>query len=69
MVTWTYQRLYMSVAYSNEFLRECTPEALKSRGLWDDFKDNYAQYRAEVKMIRAYCYVMLADLFANVPRH
>ncbi len=67
VVTWTYQRLYMSVAYSNEFLRECTPEALKSRGLWDDFKDNYAQYRAEVKMIRAYCYVMLADLFANVP--
>lgn len=67
VVTWTYQRLYMAIAYSNEFLRECTQEALESRGLWNDFKDNYQQYRAEVKMIRAYCYVMLADLFANVP--
>ena len=67
VVTWTYQRLYMAIAYSNEFLRECTQDALESRGLWNDFKDSYQQYRAEVKMIRAYCYVMLADLFANVP--
>ena len=24
VVTWTYQRLYMSIAYCNELLRECT---------------------------------------------
>ena len=67
VVTWTYLRLYMSIAYSNEFLRECTKDNLESRGLWNEFKDSYLQYRAEVRMIRAYCYVMLADLYANVP--
>lgn len=34
VVKWTYQRLYMGVAYCNEFLRECTPSKLRERGLW-----------------------------------
>ena len=67
VITWTYQRLYMAIAYCNEFLRECTPAKMQSRGVWDDLKDNYQAYRAEARLIRAYSYVMLCDLFANVP--
>ena len=29
VVTWTYQRLYMSIAYCNELLRECTEGKFK----------------------------------------
>lgn len=67
VVTWTYQRLYMTVAYCNEFLRECTADKLQSRGLWNELGGKYLNYRAEARLIRAYCYSMLCDLFANVP--
>lgn len=67
VVTWTYQRLYMAIAYCNEFLRECTQSKLEHRGLWNQMKDEYLQFRAEARLIRAYSYVMLCDLFANVP--
>lgn len=67
VITWTYQRLYMSVAYCNELLRECTEEKLKDRGVWDDLQNDYLYYRAEARFIRAYCYSMLCDLFGNVP--
>lgn len=67
VVKWTYQRLYMSIAYCNEFLRECTPEKLQSRGLWDELGPYCSQYRAEARMIRAYAYAQLVDFFANVP--
>lgn len=67
VITWTYQRLYMSIAYCNELLRECTEEKLKERGVWNDLQDDYEYYRAEARFIRAYCYSMLCDLFGNVP--
>lgn len=67
VVTWTYQRLYMSIAYCNEFLRECTEGKLQGRGLWEEMKDDYEAYRAEARFIRAYCYSMLCDLFGAVP--
>lgn len=67
VVTWTYQRLYMSIAYCNEFLRECTEVKLQGRGLWEEMKDDYEAYRAEARFIRAYCYSMLCDLFGAVP--
>ncbi len=67
VIKWTYQRLYMSIAYANEFLRECTPEKLQARGLWDQLGSKCNEYRAEVRMIRAYAYSQLVDLFANVP--
>lgn len=67
VVTWTYQRLYMSIAYCNEFLRECTEGKLQGRGLWEEMKDDYEAYRAEARFIRAYCYSMLCDLFGTVP--
>lgn len=67
VVTWTYQRLYMAVAYSNEFLRECTESKLRDRGVWDELKDKYLEYRAQARMIRAYSYMMLCNLFGDVP--
>lgn len=67
VVTWTYQRLYMAVAYSNEFLREFTQDKLEKRGLWGAFQNNYNEYRAQIKFIRAYAYMMLCNLYGNVP--
>lgn len=67
VVTWTYQRLYMAIAYCNELLRECTESNLQSRGLWDQLGGECASYRAEARFIRAYCYAMLCDLFGGVP--
>lgn len=67
VITWTYQRLYMTIAYTNEILRECTESKLQERGVWDALKDDYLHYRAEARFIRAYCYSMLCDLFGSVP--
>lgn len=67
VIKWTYQRLYMSIAYCNEFLRESTESKLNERGLYNEMKDEYLYYRAEASFIRAYCYAMLCDLFGNVP--
>lgn len=67
VITWTYQRLYMTIAYTNEILRECTESKLQERGVWDALKDDYLHYRAETRFIRAYCYSMLCDLFGSVP--
>ncbi len=67
VIKWTYQRLYMSIAYCNEFLRESTESKLNERGLYNEMKDEYLYYRAEATFIRAYCYSMLCDLFGSVP--
>lgn len=67
VVKWTYQRLYMAIAYCNEFLRECTESNLRARGLWDQLGANCNTYRAEARMIRAYCYAQLCDMFGAVP--
>ena len=67
VIRWTYQRLYMTIAYCNELLRECTEDKLKSRGLWNQLGDECASYRAEARFIRAYCYATLCDLFGAVP--
>ena len=67
VVTWTYQRLYMAIAYCNEFLRECTEDKLRARGLWEEMVADCEAYRAEARFIRAYCYAALCDMFGNVP--
>ena len=66
VIKWTYQRLYMSIAYCNEFLRECTESKLKERGLWEKLGDDYLAYRAEARFIRAYAYSQLCNYFGNV---
>jgi hypothetical protein len=67
VIKWTYQRLYMSIAYCDEMLRECTESKLRDRGLWNDMQNDYNFYRAEARFIRVYCYTMLCDLFGAVP--
>lgn len=67
VVTWTYQRLYMAIAYCNEFLRECNESKLKGYGVWDEMSGDYTYCRAEARFIRAYCYSMLCDLYGSVP--
>lgn len=67
VIKWTYQRLYMSVAYCNEFLRECTEDKLKQRGVWKELKDEWTFYRAEARFIRAYAYAQLCNFYGGVP--
>lgn len=67
VIKWTYQRLYMTIAYCNEMLRQCTTDKLQSRGLADSLGEECPCYRAEARFLRAYCYVTLCDLFGSVP--
>ena len=54
VITWTYQRLYMSIAYCNELCVNVR-KVLQSRGLWEEMKDDYMNYRAELVL-----YVLIA---------
>ncbi len=67
VIKWTWSRLYMTIAYCDEYLRQCTEENLKARGVWGDLQNDYLAQRAEVRFLRAYCYEMLCDLFGGVP--
>lgn len=67
IIKFTYYRLYMTINYCNELLRECTEDKLKSRGVYDDLKDEYEYYRAETRFIRAYCYSMICNLYGSAP--
>lgn len=67
VIRWTYQRLNMTIAYCNEFLRECTEEKLRSRGLYDQLGTDYVHMRAEARFLRAYCYATLCDFYGGVP--
>ncbi|MGX5687824.1 RagB/SusD family nutrient uptake outer membrane protein [Arcticibacter tournemirensis] len=62
-----YTRIYMNVAYANEFLRETTDSKLEERGVPADLKNQIKTYRAEVRALRALNYYCLMDLYANVP--
>ncbi|HMR84228.1 MAG TPA: RagB/SusD family nutrient uptake outer membrane protein [Niabella sp.] len=64
---YAYYRLYMSIAYCNEFLREATESKLQERGVYEELKNDIDAYRAEVRFIRAYCYSMLCDLYGSGP--
>ena len=67
MLTGCYQRLFMAGAYCNEFLRESTPDRIQGYGVWDAMQADYLTMRAEARLIRAYTYLMLCDLYGNVP--
>lgn len=67
IICYPYYRLYMTINYCNEFLRECTEGKLKDRGVYDALKDEYNYYRAEARFIRAYCYSMICDLYGSAP--
>lgn len=64
-----YTRLYLTLGYCNEFLRQTTAAKLQERGVAnaDEIKTNLADYRNEARFIRAYCYSVLGDLFGAIP--
>jgi hypothetical protein len=66
-VQFVYNRLYMTVAYSNEYLRETTDDKLIERGVNEDLVGRVRGYRNEVIALRALNYYYLLDLYANVP--
>ncbi len=67
VMSYPYYRLYMTISYCNEFLRESTEDKLKSRGLLNEMKDEYEYYRAEARFIRAYSYSVICDLYGSAP--
>lgn len=67
VVSYPYYRLYMSIGYCNEFLRESTEEKLRKRGVYEELKGELGYYQAEARFIRAYCYSMICDLYGAAP--
>ncbi len=59
-----FSRAMFSVALSNEFLRQSTPELLQSRGI---SSSEITTYRAEAKTLKALSYYHLMDLFGKAP--
>ena len=66
-VQFVYNRLYMTVAYCNEYLRETADDKLAERGIDEILSEQVRGYRAEVIALRALNYYYLLDLYANVP--
>ena len=63
----SYNRMMMTIAYCNEYLRNTTDEVIASRGVSADLKTKIQSYREQAKAIRAIKYFLLMDLYANVP--
>lgn len=66
-VSLNYTRIYLNIAYANEFLRETTDEKLEARGLGEGMKSRIEGFRNEARALRAMNYYFLMDLYANVP--
>ncbi len=62
-----YDRVFLNIAYCNEYLRETTIEKMDSRGMSQTLIDMVQIYREEVKLIRAMNYFFLIDFYGNVP--
>ncbi len=63
-----FSRTMAEVAFANEYLRQTTPEKLSGRGVTDATTlSNVATYRQEVRVLRAYAYYNLMDLFGKAP--
>lgn len=61
-----YSRTMAEVAIANDFLRQSTPEKLSSRGITDATDvATINDYRNEVKVLRAYAYYNMMDLFGK----
>ncbi len=63
-----FSRTMAEVALANEYLRQTTPEKLSGRGVTDtQLLADIEVYRNEVKVLRAYAYYNLMDLFGKAP--
>lgn len=65
--SFSYYRLYVVINYCNEFLIQSTEDNIRDRGLYEEMKDVYKEYRAEARFIRAFAYSLLCDLYGSVP--
>jgi len=63
-----FSRTMVEVALANDFLRQSTPEKLASRGITgtSDLAD-IELYRNEVRVLRAFAYYNMMDLFGKAP--
>ncbi len=66
-VALSYTRIYLNIAYANEFLRQTTDEKLNERGVDNDLKEKIATFRNEARVLRALNYYFLMDLYGNIP--
>lgn len=62
-----YTRIYLSIAYANEFLSQTTEEKLNARNVSPEIQDQVGIMRNEVKALRALAYYFLMDLYGNIP--
>ncbi len=63
----TYDRMYLTIAYCNEYLRQTTTEKMDERSISVSLQEEVAVYREEAKVIRAMNYYFLMDMYGNVP--
>ncbi len=66
-IAYSYTRIYLNIAYANEYLRETTDEKLDSRNVASDLRTKIRTFRAEARALRAMSYYFLMDLYANIP--
>jgi starch-binding outer membrane protein, SusD/RagB family len=59
-----YQRVFINIAYCNEYIRQVTP---RISGLREAFQPQVRQYVAEARFLRALYYSFALDLWGNVP--
>jgi starch-binding outer membrane protein, SusD/RagB family len=59
-----YQRVFINIAYCNEYIREVEP---RIAGLSSDMQADVTQYVAEARFLRALYYFFALDLWGNVP--
>ena len=65
-----FSRTMVSVSYANEFLRQSTPEKLSARKITDAAAvADIELYRKEVRVLRAYAYYNMMDLFGKAPMY
>ena len=63
-----FSRTMAEVALTNEYLRQTTPAKVSGRGVTDAaLLSDIADYRNEVKVLRAYAYYNLMDLYGKAP--
>ena len=63
-----FSRTMAEVAFANDFLQQSTPEKLSSRGITNSVDvANINVYRNEVRVLRAFAYYNMMDLFGKAP--
>ncbi len=62
-----YYRIFLIIAFANDFLDQSKPATMSTYGVSASDQAIVAEYRAEVRFLRAMAYWHALDLFRNVP--